>query len=121
MNAYVKKALRSPSFMILLCLSIILILIPIFAPQLAPHDPLETNYAASMVEHSPEYPMGTDQIGRCILSRLIWGGRTSLLIVFCVVAIVASPQEYFLASTALQGFAPNASNANNFSGVTLNK
>ena len=89
MNAYVKKALRSPSFMILLCLSVILILIPIFAPQLAPHDPLETNYAASMVEHSAEYPMGTDQIGRCILSRLIWGGRTSLLIVFWVVAIVA--------------------------------
>ena len=39
----------------------------------------------------------------------------------CVVAIVASPQEYFLASTALTGFAPNASNANNFSGVTLAK
>ncbi|MBQ7655443.1 MAG: ABC transporter substrate-binding protein [Clostridia bacterium] len=39
----------------------------------------------------------------------------------CVVAIVASPQEYFLASTALQGFAPNASNANNFAGVTLAK
>ena len=90
MNAYVKKALHSLSFMILLCLSIILILIPIFAPQLAPHDPLETNYAASMVEHSAEYPMGTDQIGRCILSRLIWGGRTSLLIVYWVVAIVAA-------------------------------
>ena len=90
MNAYVKKALHSPSFMILLCLSVILILIPIFAPQLAPHDPLETDYASSMVEHSAEYPMGTDQIGRCILSRLIWGGRTSLLIVFWVVAIVAA-------------------------------
>ena len=50
MNSYVKKALRSPSFMILLCLAILLILVPVFAPQLAPHDPLETNYAASMVE-----------------------------------------------------------------------
>ena len=39
----------------------------------------------------------------------------------CIVAIVASPQEYFLASPALKGFAPNASNANNFSGVTLEK
>ncbi len=39
----------------------------------------------------------------------------------CIVAIVASPQEYFLASTALQGFAPSASNANNFSGVTLTR
>ena len=63
MNSYVKRALHSPSFMILLCLAMILVLIPIFAPQLAPHDPLETNYAASMVEHSAEYPLGTDQIG----------------------------------------------------------
>ena len=42
-----------------------------------------------MISGSREYPLGTDQIGRCILSRLIWGGRTSLLIVFLVVAIVA--------------------------------
>jgi len=90
MNTYVRKALHSPSFMVLFFLAIILVLIPVFAPRLAPHDPLETNYAASMVEHSAEYPMGTDQIGRCILSRLIWGGRTSLLIVFWVVAIVAA-------------------------------
>ena len=89
MNIYVKKALRSPSFMILLTLAVILILIPVFAPQLAPHDPLTTDYGSSMVEHSAEYPLGTDQIGRCILSRLIWGGRTSMLIVFWVVAIVA--------------------------------
>lgn len=46
---------------------------------------------------------------------------TNIILNDCVVAIVASPQEYFLASTALQGFAPNASNANNFSGVTLAK
>ncbi|MBQ8973971.1 MAG: ABC transporter permease [Clostridia bacterium] len=90
MNSYVKKALHSPSFMVLLILAILLVLVPIFAPQLAPHDPLETNYSASMVEHSGEYPLGTVQIGRCILSRLIWGGRTSLLIVFWVVAIVAA-------------------------------
>ena len=89
MNIYVKKALRSPSFMILLTLAVILILIPVFAPQIAPHDPLVTDYSSSMVEHSAEYPLGTDQIGRCILSRLIWGGRTSMLIVFWVVAIVA--------------------------------
>ncbi len=89
MNIYVRKALRSPTFMILLALAVILILIPVFAPQIAPHDPLATDYTSSMVEHSAEYPLGTDQIGRCILSRLIWGGRTSMLIVFWVVAIVA--------------------------------
>ena len=42
-----------------------------------------------MISGNREYPFGTDQIGRCVLSRLIWGGRTSLLIVFVVVFIVA--------------------------------
>ena len=37
----------------------------------------------------------------------------------CVTAIVACPREYFLASTALKGFVPTASNANHFAGVTL--
>ncbi len=89
MNIYVKKALKSPQFVILFILAIILILIPIFAPWIAPHDPIANDYANAMISGSPEYPFGTDQIGRCILSRLIWGGRTSLLIVFLVVGIVA--------------------------------
>ena len=90
MNSYIKKALNSPLFMLLLLLALGLILVAVFAPRLAPNDPLAPDYAASMVEHSAQYPLGTDQIGRCMLSRLIWGGRTSLLIVFWVVAIVAS-------------------------------
>ena len=89
MNSYIKKALHSPAFMLLLILAVCLILVPVFAPRLAPNDPLEPNYAFSMIEHSAQYPLGTDQIGRCMLSRLIYGGRTSLLIVFWVVAIVS--------------------------------
>lgn len=89
MNVYMKKALQNREFMILLVLAIILILIPVFAPVIAPHDPIANDYANAMISGNKEYPFGTDQIGRCILSRLIWGGRTSLLIVFVVVAIVA--------------------------------
>ncbi len=89
MKIYVKKALHNPQFLILLILAVILILVPIFAPQIAPHDPIATDYVNAMISGSREYPLGTDQIGRCILSRLIWGGRTSLLIVFWVIAIVA--------------------------------
>lgn len=88
MRFYVKKALRNREFMIMLILAIILILIPVFAPVIAPHDPIVNDYANAMNPGSKEYPFGTDQIGRCILSRLIWGGRTSLLIVFLVVFIV---------------------------------
>ena len=89
MKTYVKKALHNREFMLLLFLAIILVLIPVFAPQLAPHDPIANDYAHAMNPGSREYPFGTDQIGRCILSRLVWGGRTSLLIVFVVVFIVS--------------------------------
>ena len=89
MNSYVKRALHNRQFMILLVLAIALILLAVFADKVAPHDPLATNFDQSMVAHSAEYPMGTDQIGRCILSRLIYGGRTSMLIVFRVIAAVA--------------------------------
>ncbi len=89
MKVYLKKAMHNPQFIVLLILAILLIILPIFAPQIAPHDPIATDYANAMNSGSKEYIMGTDQIGRCILSRLIWGGRTSLLIVFWVIAIVA--------------------------------
>ena len=89
MNSYVKRALHNRQFMILLVLAITLILLAVFADKVAPHDPLATNFDQSMVAHSAEYPMGTDQIGRCILSRLLYGGRTSMLIVFRVIAAVA--------------------------------
>ena len=89
MNSYVKRALHNRQFMILLVLAVALILLAVFADKVAPHDPLATNFDQSMVAHSAEYPMGTDQIGRCILSRLIYGGRTSMLIVFRVIAAVS--------------------------------
>lgn len=89
MNSYVKRALHNRQFMILQVLAITLILLAVFADKVAPHDPLATNFDQSMVAHSAEYPMGTDQIGRCILSRLIYGGRTSMLIVFRVIAAVS--------------------------------
>ena len=53
----------------------------IFAPFLAPHDPLEQNIATARLEApSAEYPLGTDELGRDILSRLIYGARISLYI-----------------------------------------
>jgi ABC-type dipeptide/oligopeptide/nickel transport system permease subunit len=57
-----------------------------FAPYLAPHDPLATDITARlkppswMVGGRPDYPLGTDQVGRDILSRIIFGGRVSLLV-----------------------------------------
>ena len=58
------------------------------APILAPHDPLTTNFAHVLQPPSAEYPLGTDQLGRCILSRLLYGARTSLLLTFMMTGIV---------------------------------
>lgn len=53
----------------------------VFAPWLAPHDPLEQRIATARLEApSTEYPLGTDELGRDILSRLIYGARISLYI-----------------------------------------
>jgi peptide/nickel transport system permease protein len=66
----------------------IIIVCAAFAPWLAPYDPAEIDYEAMTVAPSWLHPLGTDEIGRDILSRLIYGARVSLQIVF--VAIVLS-------------------------------
>ena len=59
----------------------------IFAPLLAPHDPLEHSLAHKLALPSWEYPLGRDELGRCILSRIIYGARISLLIGVIVISI----------------------------------
>ena len=61
MNIYVRKALKTPAFMIWFILAVLLILVPVAAPVIAPHDPLATNYGDSLNPGNAEYPLGTDQ------------------------------------------------------------
>jgi len=56
-----------------------LIVIAALAPRLAPHGPKETGFAPYLAP-SAEFPMGTDQLGRDVLSRVIWGARLSLYV-----------------------------------------
>lgn len=70
----------SPPGTISLLFWIILILMAIFAPQLAPYDPLEANYSMLRSPPSPEHILGTDDLGRDILSRIIFGARITLLV-----------------------------------------
>src|ERR1700710_1038507 len=48
------------------------------APWIAPYNPLTVDMTASLVEPGPGHLFGTDQAGRDVLSRVIWGGRASL-------------------------------------------
>lgn len=66
---------------------ILLITVAIFAPFLAPNDPEKTNVARQTEGPSSEFPLGTDDNGMCILSRLIHGSRIALLIGMLIVAV----------------------------------
>jgi len=61
---------------------ILLILVAVFAPQIAPHDPVANHYDTMQMPPSAEFWLGTDQFGRDLLSRIIFGARTALFIGF---------------------------------------
>lgn len=65
---------------------IFFILAAIFAGYIAPHDPEKANLELRLKEPCREYPFGTDHLGRCILSRIIFGARVSLLVGLLVVS-----------------------------------
>jgi ABC-type dipeptide/oligopeptide/nickel transport system permease subunit len=73
----------------------------IFAPLIAPYDPLEQNLRDAKMppawypEGSWEHPLGTDNLGRDLLSRLIYGARVSLTVGFFGVLIAASLGMFF--------------------------
>ncbi|OZI77868.1 ABC transporter permease [Bordetella genomosp. 12] len=68
-------------------LLLIIILAAVFAPWLAPHDPLQQNIAYRLEPPSAEFWLGTDSYGRDVLSRLIYGARVSLLVGFVAIMI----------------------------------
>ena len=63
----------------------VLILAALFAPWVAPSNPSAQNLAARLDPPSPSHWMGTDELGRDIFSRILFGARISLLVSICVV------------------------------------
>ncbi len=55
------------------------VLIALLAPWIAPHDPLATSWGAVRQAPGAAYPFGADELGRDVLSRIIWGARASIL------------------------------------------
>ena len=73
-----KRILRHKGAMCILTILTTIILIGIFAPITAPHDPYAQDIFSKFASPSWKYPFGTDQLGRCVLSRIIWGIRPTL-------------------------------------------
>lgn len=59
---------------------ILFLFVAVFAPVLAPHDPYEQDMLNTLGKMSGDHLLGTDAVGRDVLSRLIYGSRTSLLV-----------------------------------------
>jgi len=65
----------------------ILVALAVFAPLLAPWDPNKPDTRRILSPPSPSHPLGTDQIGRDVLSRVLYGARVSLAVGFVSVGI----------------------------------
>lgn len=62
----------------------VVVIAGIFAPLIAPHDPYESNILSKFGKMSYEHPFGTDHLGRCIFSRMIYGIRPTLFYAFII-------------------------------------
>ncbi len=91
--------LRNPSGLIGALIVLLLILIAAFAPLIAPHDIYEQNLAGRLARPSAEHLLGTDELGRDILSRTIYGARITLRITFLTV-LIAGPIGVIIGTTA---------------------
>jgi peptide/nickel transport system permease protein len=78
---------RHPGLMIGCCILLLLVLIALAAPLISPHNPLKTDLANTLAPPSSAFWLGTDQYGRDIVSRLIWGTQVSLKVALSVVTI----------------------------------
>ncbi len=65
----------------------ILIMVSLFAPLISPYDPTEIDVYNVLSPPSKEHLLGTDELGRDVLSRIIWGSRVSLKVGFVAVGI----------------------------------
>jgi peptide/nickel transport system permease protein len=79
-GAVVRQFRRSRAAVLGLILTGTFVLLAILAPVLAPHDPTAFTLGQQLRPPSPTNPLGTDELGRDILSRLLYGARITLLI-----------------------------------------
>jgi peptide/nickel transport system permease protein len=75
----VRRVLRRPVAALATMVVAAFVVIAAGAPYFAPFDPIKTDYRAIRKAPSAEHRLGTDEVGRDVLSRLIWGARASLL------------------------------------------
>jgi peptide/nickel transport system permease protein len=86
---WLKVRLRQPLAVIGATIALIWIVVAVFAPLIAPDNPLAQTFAPAK-SPSLHHPFGTDELGRDVLSRVIYGSRISLPIALLLVGLAAT-------------------------------
>ena len=89
-NLSLNRIMRQRKTQIGLAIAILFILVAIFAPLIAPNNPTLVDVTVKLQNPSLKYPFGTDQLGRCVFSRIVCGSRYSLFYSFTVHILVTS-------------------------------
>jgi peptide/nickel transport system permease protein len=84
-----KRFARNFAFTSGLLLTVVLVVVALAAPLLAPHDPSVQDTSRRLEAPSNEHPLGLDDLGRDVLSRIVWGARVSLRVGFSVVILAS--------------------------------
>ena len=78
---------RRPMAVAGMTVATLFVLVAIFAPLIAPYDPADTNFDAVLQHPSSAHIMGTDDLGRDVFSRVVFGTRTAFLVAVIVTFI----------------------------------
>lgn len=96
------KNTKNKGFKLMTALILLLLILALLAPVIAPNDPYQTNLMLAEAAPSAQYPLGNDPLGRCMLSRIIYGARVSIfssllitIIVFAVGVSIGTVSGYF--------------------------
>lgn len=100
--SHLRKFLQHRSLMIGGSLLIVLLIVALLAPWVAPYSPLTTDMAKTLAPVSAEHWLGTDQYGRDVLSRILMGTKVSLQVAFAVVGLSLTAGTFI---GAVAGFA----------------
>jgi peptide/nickel transport system permease protein len=99
----IRKTLKNPQAVTGLSIVVLFLLIALLAPFLAPNDPDKIDVMAKYLPAGREFPLGTDNLGRCVLSRLLYGARSSMMIALPSLAVIGVFATILAASAAYLG------------------
>ncbi len=81
---------KDPLGLLGLVIVVVMLLATVFASALAPHDPLEIDVYNRLQDPTWQHWLGTDQLGRDVLSRVLYGGRVALKVALIAIVVAMS-------------------------------